>query len=208
MPALADRDRYEASIVAGLAPIFQEQYERSLNARRLSDIGYGQFESDMRRLLSAEVFKAFTSASAALIIGQSLVFTSGAFEEAAQRWADNFAHETAEQVTDTSKRLTAEAWTIGQGDRRAPHQIEADFQQALQGIYSPARMNGIAVTSVTAAVSNGEHAVIFFFPENRQRRLVAVWMCGERFPFGSPAHPGCRCHLLWMSAEEWARRAA
>lgn len=146
MPALADRDQYEAAIMAGLAPIFQEQLERSLNARRLADIGYGQFEADMRRLLSAELLKAFTSAGAALVIGQSLVFSEGAFEFVAQRWCDNFARETAAQVTDTSQRLTREVWKFFQGDWRV----------VLQGIYSPARMNEIAVTSVTAAVSNGE----------------------------------------------------
>lgn len=235
MPALTDRDQYEAAIVAGLLPVFHEQLERTIKAPRLESISYEAFQAGVQQVLAAELFRAYTSASAMLVIGHSLTFTAGAFEDTARRWSDNFARKTAREVTATSRRLTDKAWRISQGDRRAQQQIEADFQRALQAIYSPARMNAIAITSVTAAVSNGEHAVVFFFPENRHRRMVALWVTveeapgvpaesvceicapfdqharelwGSRFPVGPPAHVNCRCHLQYVEAAEWARRAA
>lgn len=226
MPALADRDQYEAAIVSALEPIFRSQYEQAIAAGAPTRIDYGEFRSAAQRALADELFKTFTASGAALVIGHALVVSDGVFEDAGRRWAETFARETAERVADTSQRLTAEAWRT---DR-------ASMKQALQAIYlSPARLNSIAVTSVTAAATHGENAVVLLFPENRQRRLVPVWytvedapgipaesvcpICapfdrhgpdvwGGEFPAGPPAHPNCRCHRRFIEASEWARNAA
>lgn len=226
MPPLASRDQYESAIVMALAPIFQAQYERALQVGSPSRIDYGQFQSDVQRVLADELFRAFTASGAALVIGHALVISDGVFEDAAKRWAESFARETAASVVNTSRQLTSEAWRT---DR-------ASIDDALKAIYlSPSRLDSIAITSVTAAASHGENAVVLLFPENRQRRLVAIWMTREESPGypaegvcelcapfdrttrevwgieapgGPPYHPNCYCHLLWMEAADWARRAA
>lgn len=235
MPSLADRSDFESSIVAELAPIFQDQYARAASALAsatntapsLSTIPYAEFQSALERAMTNQLFSVFTAAGTALIIGNALAITAGSFETRARQWSEGYARELAAQIITTSQRMTGEVWSVARGDQRK-------IEQGLQMVYlSPARLNVIAATEVTRATSMAEHTVIFFFRHDERPRLVAVWrtqedapgvpderVCefcapfdrhgrevwGARYPFGPPAHANCRCFMTWVAAEEFASR--
>lgn len=243
MPALADRDNFESAIVMALVPIFREQYERASGAGSGGSAGtvagrssygpnsipYAQFQADLQAAMADQLFRVYTAAGSALIIGQALVISNAAFEESARQWSARVAREIAASVVDTSQRMTGELYRLSMGDREK-------FNQGLQAVYlSPARLNAIAVTETTRAVSAGEHSVLFFFRQDKSVRLVEIWMTREEapgipleevcercapfdrrtsevwgrwFPIGPPAHVGCYCFKAVMDAAEWARRAA
>lgn len=229
MPALADRDRFESAIVMALTPIFREQYERAINAPGPAQIPYAQFQADLTHAMDDQLFQVFTAAGYALIIGQALVVSPGAFEESARQWCQRVSGEMAENVVSTSQRMTGELANLSRNDPQR-------FREGLQVVYlSPARLNAIAITEVTRASSYAEHAVVFFFRQDKSLRLIPVWITvevapgvpaasvcpicepfdrhgpevyGGEFPFGPPAHTGCRCHRDWWDAAEFSRRAA
>lgn len=229
MPSLTDRPQFESSIVAALVPIFQAQYERSLAALSLSTIPYAEFQTALQQAMSQQLFNVFTAAGAALIIGNALAISDGAFDTRSREWSDGFSRKLAAQVVETSQRMTGEIWQLAHGDREK-------IEQGLQLVYlSEARLNTIAATEVTRAVSMSEHTAIFFFRHDERPRLVAIWrtqedafgipdedvcefcapfdrhgreLWGARYPFGPPAHPACRCFMAWIEAAEFARQAA
>lgn len=228
MPALADRENFETSIVGQLAPIFADQYERAAAAPSAELIPYGEFQAEMQAAMQSELAAVFQAAGAALLIGNALVFSQGAFEDTADQWAAGMAKELSDQVVETSRRMAADAWGLAAG---ANGQIDKQrLAEALALIFlAPSRLESIAITEVTRAVSAGEQAVILLFPTAERSQLVPVWrteedarvcpICrpfdgrgenvyGASSPGGPPAHPRCRCWLEWVEAIDAGRRAA
>ena len=222
MPALENREQIERQIIAELEPVFEAEYRRALASP--SSIPYAEFQADLTRVMQRELTDVFLSAGTVLLIGNAVVVTAGAFEQAAQSWANQFAPELAKDVVDTSKRLADGILLDARGDRQA-------LREGLATVFmADARLENIAITECTRAISAGENSAVFFYHLDRERpRLVPVWrtaedvdVCehcypfdrhsrevwGDRFPLGPPMHPRCRCWLQWIPAAELARRAA
>jgi hypothetical protein len=223
MPPLADRENFEASIVAGLEPIFQAEFERAISSPGPSIAPYSEFQADLQQTMQGELFDVFKAAGTALMIGNAIVLSQGAFEETARRWSEGMSRELAAQVVESSQRMTADAFAIAKGDGEK-------LAQALALVYmADSRLAAIAATETTRAVSAGEQSVVFFFRHDDAPRLAPVWetekdrrvceICwpldghgrlvyGADFPLGPPAHPMCRCSLQWIAAVDIGRDAA
>lgn len=223
MPPLADRNNFEASIVAELSPIFMAEYERAISAPGASIVPYAQFQADLQRTMQSELLDVFEAAGSALMIGQALFMSQGAFEETGQQWSEAMSQNLASEVVATSQRMTAEAFQLARGDRQK-------LAEALALVYmADSRLQAIAVTETTRAVSAGEQSVVLFFRQDDRRRLEPIWrteedarvcpICapfdghgrlvyGPDAPLGPPMHPMCRCWLEWVEAIEVGRRAA
>lgn len=227
MPPLANREQFEAAIVADLEPVFVAEYRRAIASP--GAIPYGDFQAGLQRSMAKTLARVFQSAGVALSLGFGLFLSAGAFQGTASQWADGYSRELAAQVVQTSRDMATTA-VASAGD---------DQQRIREGLglifLSPARLKGIAITEVTTAVSAGEQAVVipyndFLGQRNRRPdRLIALWqtshlpnVCehcqpfegqgrevwGEVAPLGPPLHPRCNCALRWIRAAEYERRAA
>ena len=226
MPDLADRANFESSIVAELAPVFGAEYERAIASPGAAIVPYAQFQADLQRTMADELFEVFSAAGSALAIGSALFFTAGAFEQTGRQWSQQMATALARDVVDTSQRMTSEAFQLARGDKNK-------LADSLGLVYqSGARLQAIAVTETTRAISAGERAVVIPFNnsirregrDDDQRLLIPIWRIDPRsnvcpiclevnghsrevwehvYPGGPPGHPHCACYLDWVSVEEW-----
>lgn len=166
MPELANRDATERRIVAELEPIFEAEYRRALASPR--SIPYEQFEADLARTMAGELADIFRQAGAVLLIGQGVVITAGAFEQAAQRWTVPFAQTLAHEVVATSREQADKAVREAGGDPQA-------LREGLATVFmADSRLKNIAVTECTRAQSAGEHVAVLWFhqslvPDTRPR---------------------------------------
>lgn len=226
MPDLADRAQFEASIVAELTPVFAAEYDRALDSPGASIVPYAQFQADLQRMMQSELLGVFQAAGVALSIGQALFMSAGAFEQTGRQWAATMSRELSAQVVETSRRMTADAFSLARGDR-------SRLADALKLVYlAPARLDTIAVTETTRAISAGEHAVVIPFNNDVRRSgrdddprlLVPIWridprsnvceIClsidghanevwGHVYPGGPPGHVHCACYLDYVTMEEY-----
>lgn len=228
MPPLTDRENFESSIADQLAPLFADQYDRAVAAKSADVIPWSQFQAELDSVMQDELQSVFEAAGAALPIGDTLTLDQGAFGQAAEQWSAGMARELSTQVIETSKQMASDAWTLsttntGKLDKQR-------IAEALALIFlAPSRIESIAITEVTRAVSAGERAVVLLFPEAERAQLKPIWhteedarvcqVCrpfdghgeivyGPESPGGPPAHPRCRCWLEWVPAEVSNREAA
>lgn len=227
MPPLANREQFEREIVADLEPVFEAEYRRAIASP--GDIPYGEFEVGLRRSMAKTLARVFQSAGLVLSLGFGLVLSAGAFESTARQWADGYSRELAGQVVQTSRDKAQDAVRTAADDRQR-------LREGLGLVFlSESRLEGIAITEVTTAVSAGEQGVVipyndFLQARNRHAdRLIELWqtshlpnVCehcrpfegqprevwGHLAPLGPPLHVRCNCALRWVRASELARRAA
>lgn len=171
MPPLANRDRFEQEIVSDLEPVFSAQYDRAIASP--SDIPYRAFQRDLRRVMAADLVKVFRAAGFGLISQLGIVITAGAFQGDAENWASDAADELSASVVSTSRDMAASALQKANGKPQA-------IKEALALIYlSDARLNNIAITETTRAISAGEHAVVIPFNAGMFSRRVESSGGGE-----------------------------
>lgn len=164
MPPLANRDRFEQQIVSDLEPVFSAQYDRAIALP--SDIPYRAFQRDLRRVMASDLVKVFRAAGFGLISQLGIVITAGAFQGDAEQWASDAADELAASVVSTSRDMAASALEKANGKPQA-------IKEALALIYlSDARLQNIAITETTRAISAGEHAVVIPFNAGMFSRRV------------------------------------
>lgn len=175
MPPLADRENFEASIIAGLAPIFADQYARAAAAAAssLGAVPYAQFQMDLQAAMQSELAEVFAAAGSAIAVGYAVILSQGAFEQSGRQWAFGMARELAAQVIETSRRMTADAWELAKGDRQR-------LAEALALIYlAPSRLESIAITETTRAISSGERSAVLLFPQDASQSIGGVSGAGQ-----------------------------
>lgn len=176
MPPLADRQRYEDQIVADLEPIFSAQYRVAVASPR--DIPYAEFQRRLRGTMQAELAQVFRSAGGVMFNQLGIVASAGAFGGTAQTWASAAADELASGVVQTSRKLASEAVSKAGDD---PQKL----REALALVFlSDSRLQSIAITEVTKAVSAGEHAVVIPFNQGLFSRRTG----GRRGEGGEEGH--------------------
>lgn len=230
---MTDRYQLEADFIAALRPVFEREYRRAIAAP--TDIPYGVFLQELAGVMARSLKRAFLSAGVALIAGNSLVVSAGAFNQQAEVWATAQAVSLASKVVKTSRELAMSA--IYEVMRGSPTNRDAKMAMALAPIFmADSRLENIAITEVTRGLSAGENAAVLYFPTGEQGRerqkLIPIWetredekvcpICrpfdghgvevwGPDFPDGPPAHPRCRCRRVWIPQQLWIpprRRAA
>lgn len=226
-----DRYQLEADFAADLRPVFEREYRRAILSP--TSIPFGAFAQELAGAMFRSLKRAFQSAGVALAIGNSIFLNAGAFDRQASQWAAGQANTLAAKIVDTSRQLSTEA--VYQVMRGSPDNRQAKLGLALAPIFmADSRIDNIAITETTRALSAGENAAVLYFPrpDNKDAQLVAIWrtaederVCptcrpfdghgidvwGDEFPDGPPAHPRCRCRRLWVPSREWIpprRRAA
>ncbi len=194
MPALADREQYEAAIVAELAPIFEAQFHRALEAaaplagphatrQHAPVIPWAQFRNELTQAMTRELSAVFQAAAFALPIGGTIVVTEGTFSTRADQWAANMAREISSLVVETSQGMADQAWQLSGGDK-------VKFGEAMALVFmADARIEGIAITEVTRAVSAGERAVVFIFNDDLTRG-GGLFSSGRQRRAGDVVQPG------------------
>lgn len=152
MPPLADRDQFEAQIIADLAPVFRDQYERAVSTPQR--IPYSQFRNQLQQVLTQDLADVYSAAGAALVTSIGIVVSKGAFRRNAESWSDQFASKLASEIVQTSRELSTESVANAGGD---PQKL----REALALVYlADRRLRNIAITEVTRATSVGEHAIV------------------------------------------------
>lgn len=230
-----DRYQLEADFIADLRPVFEREYRRAILSP--TAIPFSLFIQELAGAAFRTLKRAFMASGVALAIGHSILFSSNVFDTQANQWAGAQALAIANKTAQTSRDLsTAAVYEVMRG---SPANRDAKLALALAPIFmADSRIQNIAITETTRALSAGENAAVLYFPTSGERgergeadRLVAIWqtrddqrvcsICwpfdgrgvevwGRQFPDGPPAHPRCRCERRWITARQWAeqRRAA
>ncbi len=129
------------------------------------------------------------------------------------RWAVPYTRRLAGGLVTTNRQVVNRLDQMRvQGDTLTREQRE------LMPLTSPSRIEGIAITETTVGASAGEESVASQYLVVEGRLLLPYWqterdelvceICGplhnrpgtewrDRFAFGPPAHPRCRCWREW-----------
>jgi hypothetical protein len=191
-PAPFDRFALETQFIADLRPIFAREFDRARHSPQV--IPYGLFQQELVAVMAGNLFTAFQSAGAALIIGHSLIISQGAFEATGRQWAHGYALELAAKTVETSRFLAEPAvdriMRESSPAESAARQVKIEL--TLAAIFmADSRLENIAITEVTRGLSAGENSVVLPFHErDRNDRLIAIWQCVEDAP-GVPAESVC-----------------
>lgn len=141
----------------------------------------------------------------------------GGINQQAVAWARRYGWDLSEKIVST----TRETWQDAIGDFYAEHltleQLQERLKERLGRMFSPARVNMIAITETTRAAVEGERELVKELGQYGIK-MVEVWqterdelvcpICGGRHNKrkgdgwsdgdGPPAHPRCRC---WINHE-------
>jgi Phage Mu protein F like protein len=175
----------------------------------LPALDWTAFEQQTRAALALGGEQTYAEASAALFLGRS--FDQSTLNGEAKAWADSHAESVAGEITETTRQRL-------DGIDKSDFDTSLAYGAALLLVFSSDRINMIAITETTAAVSAGQRYYADVLAEEGVE-TITLWhtaedeavcdVCepldgtgleewGDVSPSGPPAHPRCRC---WLDIE-------
>lgn len=196
MPALDKREEQEAALLLLLMRPFDEARRQAVAGQ----VDWNKFEADVQAALEQQLAAVFLLAAIAMGASQSHV--GGA--AGGGTWATSYSRSVASEITATSAA-----------------RIAAGADPAT--VFSEQRAETIAVTETTSAITRGEAEVAGDIETKTGKVLEPFWqtardakvcpVCaplngtprdvwGGDHPAGPPAHPNCRCNLIYRTLSE------
>lgn len=212
MADVTNRSTHESTISTGLFSIYQ--------ANGGDDPNFAAIEAQTREKLSAELLAVYL-----LMLGtMDDDFEIGIEMSDRHALAANYAQTRAADVS--SRMVDNMRFELDQlrAMRNGGQFTEEEYRSRMADIFGESRAQTIAATEVTAAASAGEQAAASIATA-KGNGLIAVWRTEEdgrvcpicapldqepvevwenEFPGGPPAHPNCRCSLIWVPENELA----
>lgn len=208
---LPDRDRRENELAALLFALFDDQRGRVERYRLSAE--WNSFTSDVSAAIAEKTSETFAAAALAFILfanertGRALA--SPAFGAIAEQWGASHGRVVAGSIAEKSRFAINQA--IRDPDPEALiRQLDVEFSRT--------RADAVAITETTNAISLGESAGRSRVETSGVANFVRIWwteddarvcpicrplhMTSERvwerqFRSGPPAHPRCRCWLIY-----------
>jgi hypothetical protein len=216
VPDLNSRFRYEDRLRVALLAIMKAQQARIL--QNPVDPSWGAFAAEIRQTVSRHLVAVYVEAAEQL--GGEFGGVDGKdLEATAQAWAEGQAGEIA--TTFVAKAMTEIDKAVN--EKRSREALLLVLLLLMAGDQA----DKIAVTEVTRAITAGERYVVGNNPPGSEYDMETgiltrpIWVTSqdervctvcrpldgtteevwsETAPGGPPAHPRCRCYLLWKSA--------
>lgn len=207
MPELKTRANNEEDVAAALMLVWRDYLPD------IPGLDWGSFTGDTADALIEPLARAYSDAANNLAAERGIILDQDVLASSARDWATLHAGELATELTLTTQRDFAnvgETADVTQQERLA----------ALLAILGLTRLESIAITEVTGAISAGEQQAAKDYELETDTTLRAIWhteedgrVCEICEPLdgtgveiygmvsvtGPPAHPNCRC---WLDYEE------
>jgi hypothetical protein len=208
MADLPERRQHERDLVAALLTLFASQAQRVLE--HPGQIPWGRFEQEISQALQPTLATSFMAAAENLAIANGVSISPA---DAASDYSAKVAGALAPEINRRSRQVVDDA-------RQKASDYDA-FAAAVLVAYGSGRATRIAVSEVARAISQGQQLATLQYEALTGEVLVPIWhteqdgrvceVCAPlhgqdwevwraQFPSGPPAHPNCRCWLVWRRA--------
>lgn len=158
MPDLPNRDQFEADVVAAIMPLFEEWRDKTLRAP--SQVDAYIYGIELAKLIIQPLAETYFAAGLNVAIERRLPFNMVNLEIEAREWANTVATPIIERLATNITSSLSDLIRAPFPEGKTVQQANAELNTSIQLLFAQQRIERLAATEVTRAISIGEQQTV------------------------------------------------